>query len=96
MDVNIRGLRFAEEDARRKNQISLFLVAYDETDRYISGLEKSIDFQLLENSYAELLNRGLTSRVELKLPLGRYKIKAFVREGSQGKMGSITKAVEIP
>ena len=96
MDVNIRGLRFAEEDARRKNQISLFLVAYDETDRYISGLEKSIDFQLLENSYAELLNRGLTSRVELKLPLGRYKIKAVVREGSQGKMGSITKAVDNP
>jgi VWFA-related protein len=96
MDVNIHGLRFAEEEARRKNQISLFLVAYDETDHYISGLEKSIDFQLLEKSYAELLNRGLTSRVELKLPLGRYKIKAVVREGSQGKMGSITKAVEIP
>jgi hypothetical protein len=96
MDINIRGLRFAEENARRKNQISLFLVAYDENGKYVSGLEKSIDFQLLENSYAELLNRGLKSGIELKLPRGRYKIKAVVREESQGKMGSITKAVEIP
>jgi hypothetical protein len=71
-------------------------VAFDETDRYISGLEKAIEFQLLENSYANLRNRGLTSRVELKLPAGRYKVKAVVREGNQGKMGSISKAVQIP
>jgi len=95
-DVNIRGLQFAEEEARRKNQVSLVLVAFDETDQYISGLEKTIDFQLQENSYAALRERGLTSRVELKLPVGRYKVKAVVRESVQGKMGSITKSVEIP
>ena len=95
-NVNIRGLQFLEEESRRKNQISLFLVAYDETDRYVSGLEKSIDFQLLESSYTDLRDRGLTSRVELKLPLGRYKIKAVVRESVQGKMGSVAKSVEIP
>ncbi len=94
--VNIRGLQFAEEEARRKNQVSLVLVAFDETDRYISGLEKTIDFQLLESSYAGLRERGIASRVELKLPVGRYKIKAVVRENAQGKMGSITKSVEIP
>jgi VWFA-related protein len=95
-DVNIRGLQFAEEEARRKNQVSLVLVAFDEADHYISGLEKTIDFQLLESSYAGLRERGLTSRVELKLPVGRYKIKAVVRENAQGKMGSVTKSVEIP
>lgn len=95
-NVNIRGLRFFEEDDRRKNQISLVLAAYDDTDHYISGLEKSMDFQLLESSYSGIRERGLTSRVELKLPVGRYKIKAVVRENAQGKMGSITKSVEIP
>jgi len=95
-DVNIRGLQFTAEEARRKNQVSLALVAFDETDHYITGLEKTIDFQLLESSYAGLRERGLTSRVELKLPVGRYKVKAVVRESAQGKMGSITKSVEIP
>jgi VWFA-related protein len=95
-DVNIRGLQFTEEDARRKNQVSMVLVAYDENDHYINGLEKTIDFQLMESSYAGLRERGLTSRVELKLPVGRYKIKAVVRESAQGKMGSVTKSVEIP
>jgi VWFA-related protein len=95
-NVNIRGLQFPEEDSRRKNLVSIVLVAFDENDHYISGLEKSIDFRLQESSYANLRDRGLTSRVELQLPLGRYKIKAVVRESTQGKIGSITKAVEIP
>jgi VWFA-related protein len=94
--VDIRGLRFLEEDQRRKNQLSLVLVAFDENDQYVSGLEKAIDFRLLETSYAGLRRRGLRSRVELKLPMGRYKIRAVVREDNQGKLGSITKSVEIP
>jgi VWFA-related protein len=95
-NVDIRGLRFLEEDQRRKNQLSLVLVAFDENDQYVSGLEKAIDFRLLETSYASLRQRGLRSRVELKLPMGRYKIKAVVREDMQGKLGSIAKSVEIP
>jgi hypothetical protein len=43
-----------------------------------------------------LRERGLVSRVELKLPPGTYKVKAVVRENAQGKMGSVTRAVEIP
>jgi VWFA-related protein len=95
-NVNIRNVKFSEEDARRKNQVSIILVAFDENDGYVSGLEKAIDFQLLESSYTDLRRLGLTSRVELKLPAGRYKIKTVVRESNQGKMGSITKSVEIP
>jgi VWFA-related protein len=94
--ANIRSLQFLEEDSRRKNAVSFILAAFDESDKYISGIDKTIEFRLLEESYADLRNRGLTSRVELKLPVGRYKIKAIVREANQGKMGSATKSVEIP
>ena len=72
------------------------MVAYDENYNYIDGLEKTLDFNLLETSYADLLQRGLSSRVELKLPFGRYRIKAVVRESVQGKMGSVIKDIEIP
>ncbi len=95
-NVDIRGLQFLREDDRYKNNISLYLVVFDEKDRYISGLEKSIDFRLRENNYDVLQKQGLKSRVEFKLPVGRYKIKAVVREGNQGKMGSINRAMEIP
>jgi VWFA-related protein len=94
--VDIRGLHFLNEDSRYKNLISMVVVAFDEEDHYINGLEKSIDFRLTDTSYANLLDRGITSKIEFRLSLGRYKIKAVVREATQGKMGSLTKAIEIP
>ena len=95
-NVNIRKMQFLDEESRRKNTVSLILAAFDEKDKFINGIDKSVDFQLLEESYSALRNHGITSRVELKLPPGNYKIKAVVRESNQGKMGSITKAMEIP
>ena len=95
-NVDIHKLHFLDEDARRKNLISLVLAAYDENGKFIDGLEKTIDLKLLESSYAGVLKEGLSSRVELKLPFGRYRIKAVVRESVQGKIGSLTKAIEVP
>jgi hypothetical protein len=96
MKIGIRGLRFLDEDSRRKNLITMVVVAFDDADQYVKGVEKSVDFRLTDASYAGLLDRGITSKIEFKLPLGRYRIKAVVREASQGKMGSLTKAIEIP
>jgi len=95
-NVNIRKLHFLDEDSRHKNLISLVLAAYDENDKFIDGLEKTLDLKLLDSSFAGVLRHGLSSRVELKLPFGRYKIKAVVRESVQGKLGSLTKAIEVP
>ncbi len=95
-NVSVAGLQFLDEESRRKNLINLVVAAFDEADHFVDGIEKSIDFRLTDASYANILAYGLTSRVEFKLPMGRYRIKAVVREGAEGKMGSVTKAVEIP
>jgi VWFA-related protein len=94
--VNIQSLQFSKEEDRFRNQVSFVLAAFDEKDRFINGLEKVIDFQLLEDSLTGLRSKGIQSKVEFKLPPGRYKIKAIVREGNQGKMGSDAKILEIP
>jgi VWFA-related protein len=94
--VNIRGMKFVEEDSRHRNLISLVVVALDEHDQYIDGLEKTIDLNLTRPSYDALLNRGFTSKMDVKVPPGRYRIRAVVREGTQTKMGSINKMIEVP
>jgi VWFA-related protein len=94
--VNIQGLKFLEEDSRHKNLINLVVVAFDENDHFVDGLEKSMDLNLTDPSYAALLNHGFSSKVDMKVPPGRYKIKAVVREGVHTKMGSINKTIEVP
>ncbi len=94
--VNIQGLQFVEEDARHKNLFHLVVVALDEHDSYVDGLEKSMELNLTEPSYVAMLNYGFTSKVDIKVPPGRYKIKAVVREANRTKMGSVRKTIEVP
>jgi hypothetical protein len=72
------------------------VVAFDENDRYVDGLEKSMELNLTDPSYAAMLDYGFTSKVDIKVPPGRYKIRAVVRESNRTKMGSIKKTIEVP
>lgn len=94
--VHLNTIKFPEEDSRRRNLINLVLVIFDEKEHYVDGLEKRMEFNLTEASFAHLLNAGLNSKMEVNIPPGRYKIKAVVREGAQSQMGSLTKLIEIP
>lgn len=94
--VTVRGLKFVEEDARFKNMIDLVVIAFDENDQYVDGLEKTMELNLTDPSYKALLANGFTSKVDINVPPGRYMIKAVVREGVNTKMGSVHKTIEVP
>jgi VWFA-related protein len=94
--VPMRGLRFLDEDARHRNLIHLVVVALDQNGQYVDGIEKAIQFNLTEPGYTGLLQKGLVSRVNMKLPAGRYRVQAVVRESVQARMGSSLQMVEVP
>jgi len=94
--VDVRRIAFVEENTRRRNLISLVVMVLDESDRYVDGLVKTVDFNLTPSGYSELISRGFAAEARFQLPVGRYKIKAVVRESTQSRIGSLTKGVEIP
>jgi VWFA-related protein len=94
--VNVSRLEFLNEDDRRKNSLSLVVAAFDENNKWIDGIERVIDFNLLEPSYAALVQYGLTSKVEFNLPPGRYKVRTIVRESLKRQMGSVSRLIEVP
>ncbi len=94
--VDIRRIKFVQEDSRNRNLISLVVVAFDEYDRYVDGIEKTVTFNLSPSSYSELLDRGFSSKVVFRMPAGRYRIKTVVRESAESRIGSLTKGIEVP
>ena len=94
--VNVSRLEFLSEDARRKNSLSLVVAAFDENNKWVDGLEKVVDFNLLEPSYAALVQYGFSSKVDFNLPPGRYKVRTVVRESLKSLMGSANRLIEIP
>jgi VWFA-related protein len=94
--VNVSRLEFQREDARHRNSLSLVVAAFDENNRWIDGLEKVIDFNLTDPSYAALVQYGFSSDVNFKLPPGRYRVRTVVRDGLKSRMGSFNRLIEIP
>jgi len=96
VQIDIRSVRFAEEEARHDNLIHIVAVASDENGRVVDGLERAIDFKLTDASYRKMLRYGLSSQAEINVPPGRYKLQAVVRESNQARMGSQSKLIEVP
>jgi VWFA-related protein len=96
INANIHKMKFIQKSNRRVNQVSFVVAIFNEAGKYIRGLERLIDFKLQENNYKDLHMQGLSSKLEFKLPQGRYNIKAVVREENEKKIGSTAKIVEIP
>ena len=94
--VQLKSLRFVDEDSRHRNLIHLVVVALDQDGQYVDGIARAIQFNLTEPAYAGLLRRGLISRVNMNLPPGQYRVQVVVRESVQARIGSTHQLVQIP
>ena len=94
--VKIEGMQFLHQKGKHQNLLHLVVMVYDENDEHVEGSEQKVELNLSESSYLTMLGRGFTSKTDLELAAGRYRIKAIVREGNQAKMGSLEETVEVP
>ena len=94
--LGFEDLPFLVEDGKRINKVNLAVVAFNAKDEYVGGDEKTWDFKLTNSSYQALLQAGLTSKVVLKVPPGRYQVKVAARENLNAGLGSLRRTAEVP
>ncbi|MDE2664910.1 MAG: VWA domain-containing protein [Acidobacteriota bacterium] len=94
--LGFEDLPFLVEEGKRINRINLAVVAFDAQEKYVGGDEKAWNFKLSDSSYQTLLKSGLTSKVVLEVPAGRYQVKVAARENLNAGLGSLRRTVEVP
>ena len=94
--LGFKDLPFLVEEGKRINRINLAVVAFDAKEEYVGGDEKAWNFKLGDSSYQALLKSGLTSKVVLEVPAGRYQVKVAARENLNAGLGSLRRMVEVP
>jgi len=94
--LGFEDLPFLVEEGKRINRINLAVVAFDDQEKYVGGDEKAWNFKLGDGSYQALLQSGLTSKVVLEVPAGRYQVKVAARENLNAGLGSLRRTVEVP
>ena len=95
-NVRIEGVPFQQEGERRRNLLHLLVMVYDQDGKRVDGSQKTIELNLSETSYRDMLQRGFTTRTEMEVPAGLYNVKAVVRESHQTRMGSLHQTVTLP
>ena len=94
--VRIEEVQFLSQEGRHRNLLHLVVMAYDEDDEHVEGSEQKVELNLSKASYLTMLRDGFTSKTDMELAAGQYRIKAIVREGNQTRMGSLEERVELP
>ena len=94
--VKMKGVQFLSQKGRHRNLLHLVVMVYHENDEHVKGSEQKVELNLSESSYLTMLRDGFTSKTDMELAAGQYRIKTIVRESNQTTMGSLEETVELP
>jgi len=81
-----------------KQQASFDVVGFvfDLLGKARGGFSETINANLSEADYQRALSSGLSYSAHTELPTGNFQLRAVVRENTTGRIGSISRYLEVP
>ena len=101
VDINLlieaRKLSFTQSpDGRQHASFDIAGFLYDQFGKLRGGFSETVNTSLPPEDYQRALKEGLTYSAGTELPSGYFQFRAAVREVSTGKIGTISRYLEIP
>jgi VWFA-related protein len=95
--IDAKTLNFTKSDLN-SHQTSLDVVGFvfDEVGRNRGGFSETVSLNLGAADYQFSLTNGLSYSAHTELPPGYYQLRAVVRENPTGRLGSISRYLEVP
>jgi VWFA-related protein len=94
--IDVRQLRFRKADGRNADILTVASGLFDRNGNYVTGMEKTVDMHLKDETLAVKLNSGITVRSGFDVAPGSYFVRIVVRDAEGQKMAALNGAVEIP
>jgi VWFA-related protein len=89
-------LGFAQKDGKFVNDIEVSAIAIDAGGKVRDGLRDVLNMGLKPETRARVAETGIRLQSRLKLPPGRYQLRLAAREVNGGRVGSVTRDLEVP
>ena len=93
--VNVQGLPFNKQNGRHEEKLIFITALFDPQGKFLTGAEGVMDFALRDASLFEVFSQGVTAKLSLLAPPGNYRLRQVVQEVANGKITSMSRAVEI-
>ncbi|MGH9477929.1 MAG: VWA domain-containing protein [Terriglobales bacterium] len=96
LQVDARQLPFATSHGVSRQHLFFAAALYDAQGKFIAGREGALTLAFHPAQRAHAAQTGITVRLPIPALPGRYRLRALVREGLQGRITAFTRTVVIP
>ena len=94
--VDLRQLHFHKVDGRNQNTLTIVWGVFDRNGNWITGIQKTLDMRLREETYAARLSSGITVKSSFDVTPGSYLVRVVVRDTEGQLMAARNGSIEIP
>ncbi len=93
--VDVKQLHFRKAEGRNNDDLTIVSVIFDRNGNYVTGIEKTLQLRLKDDTLAKQLGSGLSVKSNFDLKPGDYLVRLVVRDAG-GSMCAENGAVQIP
>ena len=94
--MDAKHLPFHKTDGRNVNTITIVSGIFDRNGNFISGIQKTVELHLKDETLAHLMNTGMSVRTNFSVGPGTYMVRLVVRDSDGQLMSAANGAVSIP
>jgi hypothetical protein len=94
--LDLKHIRFKKADGRNVDKVTVVSGLFDRNGNYVTGLTKTIEFHLKDETLQSRLDKGITVRTSLGTKPGTYMVRLVVRDDEGQLMSAANGAVDIP
>lgn len=94
--IDAKKLNFKESENKYQSSLDVVGFVVDALGRTKGGFSETINSNLTNESYSKALANGLSYSASTQLPHGVYQLILVARENGTGRIGSLTKYLEVP
>jgi VWFA-related protein len=94
--VDVSRLPFRKADGRNVENLTVVTALFDREGNCVTGVQKLIEFHLLDSTLERLNHSGLSTKTSLPVKPGTYLVREVVQESEGGAISASNSQVEIP
>lgn len=94
--VDLKHLQFRKVEDRNKNTLTIVSGLFDRNGNFISGIEKTVEMNLRDQTLQTLPASGITVRTNFDVGPGSYVVRLVVRDSEGQTMAARNGVVQIP
>lgn len=95
-NIDVKKLPLRKEGGRNLDTLTVVTGLFDNDGNYISGVEKTVEMRLLDDTIEKRLGSGIAVKSNFAVHTGRYVVRLVVRDSEGQLMSEQSSLVEIP